>query len=146
MNIDRSGLRFGEKLKLLRLAAEFTQQNIADALAVNRATYAYYELGKTMPDIPTVGKLAKIFGVPVEIFFHEEMPTGIEVMRDSKGRERKRPGKIVGDNPHRIGDLSPQEKALISLLRSTDKITAEETTLALRQKLGMPLLENQEKE
>lgn len=50
-------------LRKLRENNGYTQQQIADALNINRSTYAYYESGKTTPDIDTIIKLAKIFNI-----------------------------------------------------------------------------------
>ena len=61
-----------ERLRQARLQAGYSQQNIADALNVNRATYTYYETGKTSPDPVTLGKIARICGAPIEFFFEEE--------------------------------------------------------------------------
>ena len=49
------------RLRQARLQAGYSQQNIADALNVNRATYTYYETGKTSPDPITLGRIARIF-------------------------------------------------------------------------------------
>lgn len=41
---------FGDVLRRLRLRCGLTQQAVADALHVHRATYSYYESGKTLPN------------------------------------------------------------------------------------------------
>lgn len=102
-------------LRRLRLNAGYTQQNLADALNINRSTYTYYETGKTTPDIHTLKTLAKILGVPVQTFLDEENITSLS---DFTGR---RPKRIIEKNPTKIGELSSKEKSLIALLRSTDK-------------------------
>lgn len=102
-------------LRRLRLNAGYTQQNLADALNINRSTYTYYETGKTTPDIHTLKTLAKILGVPVQTFLDEENITSLS---DVTGR---RPKRIIEKNPTKIGELSSKEKSLIALLRSTDK-------------------------
>lgn len=57
------GTRFGNELRHLRICCGLTQQAVADALHVNRATYTYYETGKTTPSVERLGKIAAIFGV-----------------------------------------------------------------------------------
>lgn len=106
-------------LRRLRLNAGYTQQNLADALNINRSTYTYYETGKTTPDIHTLKTLAKILGVPVQTFLDEENITSLS---DVTGR---RPKRIIEKNPTKIGELSSKEKSLIALLRSTDKKNIE---------------------
>ena len=53
----------GNKLRKLRESSGYTQQQVADSLNIDRSTYAYYESGKTKPDIDTIMKLSKIFNV-----------------------------------------------------------------------------------
>ena len=59
-------------LKRLRENIGYTQQQVAEALHVERSTYTYYETGKTTPDINTIIKLAKIFGVSYVDLLNEE--------------------------------------------------------------------------
>lgn len=59
-------------LKRLRKNCGFSQQQVADALKLDRSTYAYYEIGKTKPDVNTIIKLSKIFNVPYTEIFEEE--------------------------------------------------------------------------
>lgn len=54
------------RLKKLRRKLGYTQEQVAKFLPVLRSTYAYYESGKTMPDIPTIVVIAKIFGCSLE--------------------------------------------------------------------------------
>ena len=63
----------GQTLKKLRENCGYTQQQVADALNLERSTYTYYETGKTTPDINTIVKLARIFNVSyIDIFEQEE--------------------------------------------------------------------------
>lgn len=39
---------------------------MADALHIHRATYSYYELGKTQPDFLRILEIAQILAIPVE--------------------------------------------------------------------------------
>lgn len=50
-------------LKQYRKNCNLTQQQVADALNINRTTYTYYETGKTEPNIATLHKLVKMFGI-----------------------------------------------------------------------------------
>lgn len=99
-------------LRQLRLNAGFTQQNIADALNINRSTYTYYETGKTTPDIHTLKVLARVFDVPIDAFLVDQP---IKSLSDFEG---KRPKKTVQQDPQKIGELSSEEKSVIALLRS----------------------------
>lgn len=53
----------GNLLKIYRKNSLLTQQQVADALNINRTTYTYYENGITEPSIDTLHKLIKILGI-----------------------------------------------------------------------------------
>ena len=77
---------------------------------VNRATYTYYELGKTQPDFQQLEKIAQVFGVNLEtlsrILVDPESTHSWEVVGESadKGRSPARnpePAHGRGKIPHR---------------------------------------------
>lgn len=53
----------GKKLKELRSAMGYTQNQIAKQLNVDRSTYSNYERAVTEPDIKTLITLKRVFGV-----------------------------------------------------------------------------------
>lgn len=118
----------GVKLRQLRVNSGYTQQNIADALNINRSTYTYYETGKTTPDISTLQALSKIFKVHIDAFLEEE-PT-----RSLASTEGRRPKKIPSDDPKKIGDLSSDEKLLIAMLRTAGDKDLEEMIRLINEK------------
>lgn len=118
------------KLRKFRQAAGFSQRNVAESLRINRSTYSYYELGKTMPDVSTLNRIANIFGVPVEEFFaSEEEGSSFRDVRDTQAE------KQIYDNPSHIEQLSQDERLLIALLRSTTLFSAKETVVSLMEEL-----------
>lgn len=50
-------------LKALRVNKNLTQEEAAKAIGVSKYTWANYEVGKTYPDVPTIKKIEKVFGV-----------------------------------------------------------------------------------
>ena len=56
-------MTFGERLKRLRKQKGLTQQQVADVLNIQKATYSGYETGRREPDVPKIKTLAKLFGV-----------------------------------------------------------------------------------
>jgi len=54
---------FKEKLKTSRINADFSQDDLADAIGVNRATISFYEKGKRKPDIEMFIKIADTLNV-----------------------------------------------------------------------------------
>ena len=101
-------------LRAVRLACGFSQHNVAMALEVNRSTYTYYEVGRTMPDVPTLKKLADIFSIPAEAFLYPEDFSSL----GATGRRRPRKPCL---NPTCLGQLSPAEKSLIACYRAGGK-------------------------
>jgi len=57
---------YGDRFKNLRESRKLSQQQLADALNINRSTYARYELGQTQPDFETLEKMASFYDVSVD--------------------------------------------------------------------------------
>lgn len=55
-----------ERIRNLREDNDFTQQQIADMLFINRRTYAAYENGINSMTPETLGKIADIYGTSVD--------------------------------------------------------------------------------
>lgn len=97
-------------LRDLRKACGYTQGAVAAALGIARPTYSYYENGKTNPDIETLTKLAKMFGVSLDqLALPEEKP----VVSSTGIRVKHHPAA----DPQTIGDLTEEEKVLIARRR-----------------------------
>ncbi|HHK0729244.1 TPA: helix-turn-helix domain-containing protein, partial [Streptococcus pyogenes] len=59
-------MSFSERLKELRQLNNFTQQELADYLAVSRVTYTNYERGHSEPNLNTIKLLASHFKVSTD--------------------------------------------------------------------------------
>lgn len=70
------------QLRHLRGYNAVTQQEIADALCINRSTYAYYELGRTEPSLLMLIKLAMLYDVTTDFLLgiqpEKKQPTPFE--------------------------------------------------------------------
>ena len=107
---------FGTVLRRFRLKCGLTQQAVADALHVHRATYSYYESGKTLPNFQQLGRIAKVFGVSREtLSAYLEHPE-----KSADWRLPQRAPKKAAENPGFLGKLQPDEKSLIALYRLCD--------------------------
>lgn len=101
-----------ERLRELRIKSGYTQYQIAKILNIDRSTYSYYEIGKTMPDITVLLKLSRIFNIPInEMLADEEVPEGVA---DSGVNPRFFQGKR---NTSHIYELSNKEKDLVGAFR-----------------------------
>ncbi len=66
-------MTLGQKLKYLRTMEKFPQWQLAEILNVERSTYAYYEKGKSLPDVYKLYVLARLYELPMEFFVNEKM-------------------------------------------------------------------------
>lgn len=57
-----------DKLKTLRKAKGFTQQDVADAIGTSRATIGGYEIGRRQPRLSDLQKMADFYGVGLDYF------------------------------------------------------------------------------
>lgn len=68
------------RIKKERLIKEKTQEEMAQILDIQRATYGYYENGKVLPPIDKILALAKYFGVSVDYLIGNEEKQDIDVV------------------------------------------------------------------
>lgn len=57
---------FAQKLKKAREDTGFTQREVAKELNLKQVTIASYEIGRTQPDIETMGKLIDFYGISAD--------------------------------------------------------------------------------
>lgn len=106
----------GRRMRELRLAFGFKQEDIAKVLSVSRSTYSYYEIGKTRPDPSVLGRLCVCYDIPISFFYEKEIAIK-EALYDSAGR-RRRTSRLSAVNPQKVGDLLPMERSLVLFLRA----------------------------
>ncbi len=61
----RNKEELGNTLRYIRQCEDVTQAEIAEAIHVDRSTYAYYELGKTLPSIFILIGIAKYYKIDI---------------------------------------------------------------------------------
>ncbi|MBQ9348659.1 MAG: helix-turn-helix transcriptional regulator [Oscillibacter sp.] len=54
---------FGETLRRLRIEKGLTQQQLANRLNVDRTSVTNWEIGRHMPDVATISRLAEALGI-----------------------------------------------------------------------------------
>lgn len=96
-----------KSLKAIRKANGFTQKQVADLLGIDRSTYAYYETGKSKPNIVVIDKLIKIFKVDYNVLLGTEESVEQPVLNDVNRQ---------GSENYMI-DLNDEERELISRFR-----------------------------
>lgn len=60
---------FASKLKKARENTGFTQREVSKEVKIPQSTLANYEIGRTQPDIETIGILADFYEVSVDWLF-----------------------------------------------------------------------------
>ena len=67
MNLEQETvILLTKQLRHLRGYNAVTQREIADALCIERSTYAYYELGETQPSLLMLVRLARLYDVTTD--------------------------------------------------------------------------------
>ena len=57
------------RLKILRAERDWSQQDLAERLAVSRQSVNAIETGKYDPSLPLAFRIADLFGLPIEAIF-----------------------------------------------------------------------------
>ena len=116
-----------KNIKLFRLYNGYTQKQVADILNIERSTYAYYESGKSVPDIETIIKLARLYNISIDFLLgnsdylkqkYEEEQNG--KLKDSSANYNR--SSEDGDNDKEPSDEGVEEKG--ALPSSMDELDA----------------------
>lgn len=75
---------FPQKLKQARNEAGYTQRQVAQLLNMKQTTIASYEVGRTQPDIETLGRLADFYCVSVDWLIGTQGKNSQEWNKDRK--------------------------------------------------------------
>lgn len=108
----------GKQLKKYRENSKFTQQQVADALGVDRSTYTYYELNHTSPGIPGIIKLARIFNVPITVLVGDYIEPSTDLEAYTSLEDSGLVNKPVENYEENILTLSPDERSILASYRS----------------------------
>ena len=99
-----------EQLKIIRKANKFTQQGLADAIAIERSTYASYETGRNKPDVVLLSRIAKVFNVSSDFILEIDTTVPLNVEDISVQYKKKSGNKLVST-------LSKEEKNVLAKYR-----------------------------
>ena len=99
-----------EQLKIMRKANKFTQQGLADAIGIERSTYASYETGRNKPDAVLLSKIAKVFDVSSDFILEIDTTVPLNVEDISVQYKKKSGNKLVST-------LSKEEKNVLAKYR-----------------------------
>ena len=99
-----------EQLKIIRKANKFTQQGLADAIGIERSTYASYETGRNKPDVNLLSRIAKVFDVSSDFILEIDTTVPLNVEDISVQYKKKSGNKLVST-------LSKEEKNVLAKYR-----------------------------
>lgn len=102
--------KFSFVLQQCRVKSGLSQKQVADALNIERTTYAYYETGVTRPSCEFVLKVSKILNVDYRIF----MDAIAETKTISVNKDETEPMLVQIEN---IYNLSREEQNLVLAYR-----------------------------
>ena len=88
------------RMRVARRMCSLTQQQAADALDMERSSYARYETGTREPDLDTLERLTRLFDVPVSYLLGEA---------DTPAATSDSPS-IEGEIIDALGELSEAQK------------------------------------
>ena len=103
-------------LRLLREKNGLTQKQVAEMLNIDRSTYAYYESGKTRPDILTIAKLARLYRISTDFLLDVRIPSLQTELHD----ERVDYQSFQTARAQYLSDLSRDEQNLILYYRQLE--------------------------
>lgn len=62
-------MKFGDKLKQLRMEKGWTQKDLADKLGLAKSTVSLYEISQREPNSKIITKISQLFGVTIDELF-----------------------------------------------------------------------------
>ena len=107
-----------EQLKQIRKANNFTQQDLADAVGIERSTYASYETGRNKPDVILLKRIANVFGVSSDFILEIDTSKKFN-MSDANVSYKKNGSQLVST-------LSKDEKTVLAQYRLLTEDKKEE--------------------
>ncbi len=130
--------KFSLVLRQCRENSGLTQKQVAEALNVERSTYAYYETGATHPSGSMIIKLSNIFNVNYSVFMdavgdvefdNNEEDESFTTLSDNSWRERERIYTLPKSEQNIIVNYRSlsvaQKQEVVALIKKFQKENAE---------------------
>ncbi len=125
--------KFSLLLRRYRLNSGFTQRQVADALHVERSTYAYYETGVTKPSAEFIIEISKIFNVDYNEFMKAIADKDFNESEDGNGFTTLFEKEV---DREKISTLARDEQNLIIAYRLMKSEQKEELMKCVRKILS----------
>ena len=137
-------MTFGEKLKDARRSAGYSQEELAEKLAVSRSAIAKWETNKGMPDINNLKIIAQILNVSIDYLLDDGCKLDLSVVRKSINLADYSDKTINILNKKKIKDKvvrSVYPKSEIFTLMADEKLTKSEKLVDAAVWLLTPLMD-----
>jgi transcriptional regulator with XRE-family HTH domain len=94
--LDQTSGSIGARLRVARLAAKLTQQDVASDFLISRQAISSWEMGHTLPSLREFRELVSLYGVSADrVLFgadvEDESRTALNRMRESQDFAASRP-------------------------------------------------------
>ena len=104
-------MTIGEKITELRVAANISQEQLAEKISVSRQSVSKWEMGQALPQIDKVLQLCELFGVSTDELLHDKIslpPAKSNAPRKNKyfgtdGFRGEAGTKLTADHAYKIG-------------------------------------------
>ena len=136
----------GLRMKTVRKANRMTQQQVADALNIDRTTYTAYEISKNTPDVLLLDAFAKIFSTTVDTLLNADIKVLYQLHDDveeyvPKGKtytkeeqENRITLKLQNNERIFLSELNKEEKALLAEYRVLSEKDKKKIVKAIQKK------------
>lgn len=112
---------FSERLKILRLKKELSQQGLADELGVSKSSISMYERGQREPDFETLEAIADYFNVDMNYLIgYSDNPVDWEHTDEDHWKEDAQKHYYINDETRAIAQEvfeSPELRTLFKVAR-----------------------------
>ena len=108
-----NGVEINEQLKFIRQQKRLTQKQVADAIGIDKSTYAHYESGRRVPNAKTWVALSNFFGFPV-------FPAQIQIVYPEGLLEKFE--KCIKENGQPTGDFNTNRERFMKIGNSLNEI------------------------
>lgn len=112
-------MSFNERLKKIREVKGFTQQEVADKVGKKKNSISNWEMGIARPDVDTLAKLCKLYGVSPDSLFEE-----FDDIEDKQNEFKEDEQKLI-ESFRKLNPLL-QEYVLFSVANAAEHFRMEE--------------------
>lgn len=70
VHFQEERMRLAASLRLLRKERQYTQQEAADSIGLDRTTYTAYEQGKNLPNVFILERIAALYKISIDDIVH----------------------------------------------------------------------------